>query len=206
MPVTDKSVGVPGTRTAPAVEWGLLCSIDSRRYFTALGEGWEDELGWTREELFSRPFTDFVHPTERDATLASMEAAWRGDSAAIALDTSFRMRGGRWHRVRWSPSLDRGDVAAVPAPPARTAWRDYPVIGAALRALVAVTLICTAVGVGFVLTSFAPGDPGNPPPPVTATNRIPVGMGGPVTGSGPTLRAGHDATPPPGLVGVPLGR
>ena len=91
-------------------------------------------------------------------TLASMAAAWQGDSAAIALDTRFRMRGGRWQRVRWSPSPDRTELAAAPpaSPPPRTAWRDYPVVGAALRAFVVVTLICAATGVGFLLTSFAP--------------------------------------------------
>jgi PAS domain S-box-containing protein len=199
-------VGAWGAGIPPAVEWGLLCSIDSRRYFTALGEGWEDALGWNREELFSRPFTDFVHPADRDTTLASLAAAWQGDSAAIALDTRFRMRGGRWQRVRWSPSPDRTEVAGErPAPPpARRRWRDDPVIGAALRGLVAVSLICASIGVGFALTSFAPQDKGNPP--LAAANQVPAGMGGPITVSGPTSHVWNGATPPPGLMGAPLER
>ena len=206
MAAADMKIGAWGTGTPPAVEWGLLCSIDSRRYFTALGEGWEDELGWTREELFSRPFTDFVHPTERDVTLASMAAAWQGDSAAIALETRFRMRGGRWQRVRWSPSPDRAELAAAPpaSPPPRRAWRDYPVVGAALRAFVVVTLICAATGVGFLLTSFAPEDDGKPA--LAIADRVPAGMGGPITAYGPSLRPRGGATAPPGLVGVPLER
>jgi PAS domain S-box-containing protein len=204
--LTDRRVGASGTRAAPAVEWGLLCSIDSRRYFTALGEGWEDALGWTREELFSRPFTDFVHPTERDGTLASMAAAWQGDSAAIALDTRFRMRGGRWQRLRWSPSPDRTELTAAPAAssPARTAWRDYPVVGAAIRAFVVVSLICAATAVGFLLTSFAPEDNGNPA--LAVTDHVPAGMYGPVTGSGPGLQPRNGPTAPPGPLGVPLER
>ncbi len=205
MPAADTKVGSWGGRSQ-AVEWGLLCSIDSRRYFTALGEGWEDALGWTREELFSRPFTDFVHPTERDGTLASLAAAWQGDSAAVALDTRFRMRGGRWHRVRWSPSPDRTELAATVravSPPAATS-REYSVIGAALRPLAAVALICAAVGIGLLLTSFAPADNGHAL--VSGASQVPVGMDGPVTSSGPTLLTRDGTTQPAGVVGAPLER
>jgi PAS domain S-box-containing protein len=202
VPAPDNRVGSWGRSAPLTVEWGLLCSIDSRRYFTALGEGWEDALGWTREELLSRPFTDFVHPAEREGTLASMAAAWQRDSAAIALDTRFRMRGGRWQRVRWSPSPDRAELAATAgAVPAggRSTWRRRLLAGAALRAGMSVALICAAIGVGLLLTSFAHQDTSAPEP--SLAEEAPFGIHGPVSSLGPTL-----GTSSPGLVGAPLSR
>ncbi len=37
-------------------------------YFKLLSPSWEVELGWTREELRSRPYIEFVHPDDRDKT------------------------------------------------------------------------------------------------------------------------------------------
>jgi PAS domain S-box-containing protein len=201
--VADSSVGGWGTGAAPAVDWGLLCSIDSRRYFTALGQGWEDMLGWTREELFSRPFTDFVHPADRDATLASIQAAWQGDSATVALETRFRVRGGHWQRVRWSPLPDRAELhtaARASASPAPGARRDRPVARAAVRVALVLVSVCAAVVLGYLLTSFAPQGTVSRPPLASQ----PAGMDGPVTRLGPVEPTPGSADAPPGLVGAPL--
>ena len=50
------------------IERDLLCTVNSDGYFTSLNSGWERVLGWTREELMSRPVVDFIHPSDRQRT------------------------------------------------------------------------------------------------------------------------------------------
>src|SRR5215203_4153126 len=108
---TDGANSRHGGRTrrveAPArVERLLACGVDSRGYFTSLSAGWERALGWTRDELMSRPFSDFVHPNEREQVMALALEARPADSDLLTLENRFRARGGRWERVRWHPILE----------------------------------------------------------------------------------------------------
>ena len=57
------------------IQRDLLCVGDARGYFTSLNASWERLLGWTREELMSRPFIDFVHPSDRERTVETRGAA-----------------------------------------------------------------------------------------------------------------------------------
>src|SRR4051794_36539963 len=47
----------------------MLCFLNFNGYFKRLNPAWERTLGFTREELMSRPFIDFVHPDDRERTL-----------------------------------------------------------------------------------------------------------------------------------------
>ena len=42
----------------------LLCFLDFNGYFKRLNPAWERTLGFTRQELMSRPFIEFVHPDD----------------------------------------------------------------------------------------------------------------------------------------------
>jgi PAS domain S-box-containing protein len=204
VPLTDMGVGSGGTTAPPATGWGLLCSVDSRGYFTSLGEGWEQALGWTREELMSRPFADFVHPTERAETLAALSNAWHGDPASAVLETRFRARGGTWQRVRWSPSPDRaGLVAAAPAPSSDPPGMGHSVIvGWALRAALVLAVACSLVVLGLFFPRTGSDRAGVAP--TTLAEQLPMGLHGPVDGFGPVWPTWHGGNPPPGVVGFPI--
>src|SRR5882672_9472114 len=47
----------------------MLCRLDFNGYFSRLSPSWERTLGFTRQELMSRPFIEFVHPEDRERTL-----------------------------------------------------------------------------------------------------------------------------------------
>ena len=47
----------------------LLCCLDFTGYFKRLNPAWEKALGFTLEELMSKPFIEFVHPDDRERTL-----------------------------------------------------------------------------------------------------------------------------------------
>ena len=49
----------------------LQCIATFDGYFTRLNPAWERTLGYTSEELLAQPFLDFVHPDDREATIAA---------------------------------------------------------------------------------------------------------------------------------------
>ncbi len=46
----------------------MLCIAGFDGYFKVLNPAWSKTLAWTDEELLSKPWIDFVHPDDRDAT------------------------------------------------------------------------------------------------------------------------------------------
>ncbi len=62
--------GVDGDRGF-AIERDLLCTSDSSGRFLTLNLAWETVLGWSREELMSRPFAELVHPDDLERTIAA---------------------------------------------------------------------------------------------------------------------------------------
>jgi two-component system cell cycle sensor histidine kinase/response regulator CckA len=49
----------------------LLCVAGFDGYFKRVNPSWTRTLGWSVEELFARPSIEFVHPDDREATLAA---------------------------------------------------------------------------------------------------------------------------------------
>jgi diguanylate cyclase (GGDEF)-like protein/PAS domain S-box-containing protein len=87
----------------------LLATISLEGRFTLLNPAWEQVLGWTREELQSRPVADFVHPEDAAQLLGPMRAG-NGHPAEIEnFTTRYRHRDGSWHWLLWSARRD-GDT------------------------------------------------------------------------------------------------
>ena len=55
----------------------MLCVAGFDGWFKHLNPSWEKVLGWTAAELMARPFTEFVHPDDRGATVDRAAAAER---------------------------------------------------------------------------------------------------------------------------------
>lgn len=95
------------------IERDLLSTVNSQGYFTSLNSGWERALGWTRQELMSRPILDFVHPADRDRTVAEMAMVTRTDYEVVNFENRYRARGGGWRWLRWSARTDGENWFAV---------------------------------------------------------------------------------------------
>jgi PAS domain S-box-containing protein len=88
------------------IERDLLCTVNSAGYFTSLNSGWERVLGWTRDELMSRPISDFVHPADRVRTTQEMAKVSRPDYEVVNFENRYRASGGTWRWLRWSARAD----------------------------------------------------------------------------------------------------
>src|SRR5690242_17779822 len=56
----------------------MLCIADFAGYFKRVNPAWERTLGFTADDLCRRPFLDFVHPDDREATIAEVKQLSEG--------------------------------------------------------------------------------------------------------------------------------
>ena len=83
----------------------LLCFLNFNGYFKRLNPAWERTLGFTREELMSRPFIEFVHPDDRERTL-KQNAAVRSGGKALGFENRYLCRDGSFRWFRWNAASD----------------------------------------------------------------------------------------------------
>ena len=85
----------------------LLCFLDFSGYFKRLNPAWEQTLGFTREELMSKPFIEFVHPDDRARTLEQNRAV-RDGGASRAFENRYVCRDGSYRWLLWNAAPDIG--------------------------------------------------------------------------------------------------
>jgi PAS domain S-box-containing protein len=85
----------------------MLCFLDFNGYFKRLNPAWERTLGFTREELMSRPFIEFVHPDDRERTLAQNKAV-RGGGKALGFENRYLCKDGSYRWFLWNAAPDTG--------------------------------------------------------------------------------------------------
>jgi PAS domain S-box-containing protein len=83
----------------------LLCQLDFNGYFKRLNPAWERTLGWTRAELMSRPFIEFVHPDDRERTLGQ-NARVRGGGQALEFENRYLCKDGSFRWLLWNAAPD----------------------------------------------------------------------------------------------------
>lgn len=84
----------------------LLCLADLDGWFVEVNAAWERVLGWSTDELLGRPYTDFVHPEDLDATLSASSTLSEGGDVT-RFQNRYRHRDGGWRWLAWTASADR---------------------------------------------------------------------------------------------------
>ncbi|WP_437964375.1 PAS domain S-box protein [Sorangium sp. So ce260] len=90
------------------VSAGLLATADARGHFHDLNPAWERTLGWSLDELRARPFIEFVHPGDREATLAEATALFEGRTTS-RFDNRYMCKDGSYRWLGWVACVDMDD-------------------------------------------------------------------------------------------------
>jgi len=92
----------------------MLCVLDFSGYFKRLNPAWERTLGFTRDELMSRPFIEFVHPDDRARTLGQNGQVREGGQA-LGFENRYLCKDGSYRWLRWNatPDTTQGVIYSV---------------------------------------------------------------------------------------------
>jgi diguanylate cyclase (GGDEF)-like protein/PAS domain S-box-containing protein len=91
----------------------MLVEASLDGYFTRLSVQWEKCLGWTREELMARPFAEFVHPDDLDATAVRARALDASPGQVVNFENRYRAKDGSWRWLLWNARSDEHRKYAV---------------------------------------------------------------------------------------------
>ena len=94
----------------------LLCIAGTDGYFKHVNPAWETTFGFTGEELLSLPYLEFVHPDDREATMAEAAKIASG-SNTLSFENRYRCKDGSYRWLLWSAIVraERGLIYAIAA-------------------------------------------------------------------------------------------
>lgn len=99
-----------------SVSIDLLCIANFEGQFLKANQSFEKTLGWEKEALLSKPFIDFVHPEDREATRAVMERMLETGEQIQLFENRYLHKNGSWRQLSWMaapvPSMNRVYAAA----------------------------------------------------------------------------------------------
>ena len=83
----------------------MLCIAQFSGYFLKLNPAWEKTLGFSREELQSKPMFEFVHPDDRERTLAQNRRV-RAGGQALAFENRYLCKDGSYRWLLWNATAE----------------------------------------------------------------------------------------------------
>src|SRR5690348_9559097 len=94
----------------------LLCIAGTDGYFKHVNPAWETTFGYTKEEVLSRPYLEFVHPDDREATMAEATKIASG-SSTLSFENRYRCKDGCYRWLLWSAVVrpERGLIYCIAA-------------------------------------------------------------------------------------------
>lgn len=82
-----------------SVDMMSVAGVDG--YFKRVNPALVRTLGYTEEELLSKPFLEFVHPEDRDSTLSDLERLANG-ADTNHFENRYRCKDGSWRWLSWT--------------------------------------------------------------------------------------------------------
>ena len=80
----------------------LLATTDASGFFTRVNPAWEATIGFTPEELCSRPFLDLVHPDDRAATQTESAHLVDGSRDSVKFRNRYLTADGSYRWLEWN--------------------------------------------------------------------------------------------------------
>lgn len=79
----------------------MLCIAGFDGFFKTLNPSWEKVLGWSTEELLSKPWNDFVHPDDIERT-NNIKAEIVNGNVAYQFENRYLCKGGQYKWLSWN--------------------------------------------------------------------------------------------------------
>ena len=84
-------------RAAPTCQ----CIAGTDGYLLTINKRWTEVLGYSEEELTTRPFIDFVHPDDLEKTRAAAARMGSEDMSLVSFENRYRRKDGSYRWLRW---------------------------------------------------------------------------------------------------------
>jgi PAS domain S-box-containing protein len=93
----------------------MICIADINGYFRMLNPAWEKHLGYTIEELTSKPFLDFIHPDDKQATLKAITEKLEKGETVLQFENRYIHKNGSEVWMDWTsqPNVMKGFTFAI---------------------------------------------------------------------------------------------
>src|ERR1039457_4974521 len=70
----------------------LMCIADISGNFKSLNPSWEKTLGYSNEELLSKPYVDFIHPDDKDKTFRVIQNNLKLGIPLLSFENRYRCK------------------------------------------------------------------------------------------------------------------
>jgi diguanylate cyclase (GGDEF)-like protein/PAS domain S-box-containing protein len=109
-PTADQDAAAQLVRRARCFELSrdLVCTASFDGFLEDLNAAWTPTFGWSETELRSRPFVEFVHPDDREATERHNATLARGGVVVNFVNRCATKDGG-WRWIDWNGTADVGE-------------------------------------------------------------------------------------------------
>ncbi len=78
----------------------MMCIIGVDGYFKRINPAFEDVLGFSRDELFSKPYHEFLHPDDKEKTLAAVRKMIE-DGSKLTIENRCLCKDGTFRWLAW---------------------------------------------------------------------------------------------------------
>ncbi|WP_372366545.1 PAS domain S-box protein [Candidatus Uabimicrobium sp. HlEnr_7] len=79
----------------------LFCIATFDGYFQKVNSSWEKMLGYTKQELYSSRFIEFVHPDDREATMNELAKIRKGYDV-LSFENRYLSKNGEYRHLHWN--------------------------------------------------------------------------------------------------------
>ncbi|UCE62603.1 MAG: PAS domain S-box protein [Nitrospirota bacterium] len=92
----------------------MLCLAGTDGYYKRINPAFETTLGFSTDELLSRPFIELVHSEDREATTAALQQLGAGPGT-IEFENRYRCRNGSYRWIQWRVTSLAGNMISAVA-------------------------------------------------------------------------------------------
>ncbi|NTV14356.1 MAG: PAS domain S-box protein [Desulfobulbaceae bacterium] len=80
----------------------MICTASLSGHFLTTNPAFEKTLGYSKEELLAKPFLEFVHPDDRDITLALIQEKLSQGITALNFENRYQRKDGTYAWLSWT--------------------------------------------------------------------------------------------------------